>query len=94
MDPEVPILMITLQVPVTPETDVSEVLDAIAERVSKALAEARRQQQQQAEPQTSSDDPEAIPIAEFKASLIQETKEGFTTQTHEDLLARLGYTAA
>jgi hypothetical protein len=92
MDPEIPILMITLQIPVTPDTDVKEVLDAIAERVAEALAEARRQQAQQEQP--VAEDPEAISAAEFKASLVHETEERFSDTTRPDLLSRLGYTAA
>jgi hypothetical protein len=83
MNPDIPILMITLQIPVTPDTTADEVLDAIGRQVSDALHEFK--EQQNAATQT-------LPVdEEFKASVPRETDEGFTHTTREDLLSRLGY---
>jgi hypothetical protein len=91
MNPDIPILMITLQIPVTPDTTADEVLEAIGQQVSEALIEFREQQTTQ-EPEAI--DPEEIAEREaFKASLVNETEEIFSTSTHQDLLSRLGYSA-
>ena len=83
MNPDTPILMITLQIPVTPDTTADEVLNAIGRQVSDALVEFREQQSGPAE---TADD-----VEEFRASVIKETEETFSTRTGTDLLTRLGY---
>jgi hypothetical protein len=83
MNPETPILMITLQIPVTPDTTADEVLDAIGRQVSDALQDFRQQQ--------NAPDQDAQAMEEFKASLPRETEENFSEATRSDLLARMGY---
>jgi len=83
MDSEIPILMITLQIPVLADTSVDQVLNEIGERVSQALKEIRKRQQVS--------DFETISQQEFKASTLHETEESFSDETREDLLTRLGY---
>jgi len=83
MNQDTPILMITLQIPVTAETTADEVLDAIGRQVSDALLEFREQQTVPAN--------EARDQAEFKSSLVKETEESLSPSTHQDLLSRLGY---
>lgn len=83
MTPETPILTIALQIPVLPETTTDKVLDSIAQKVSMALEEIRRQQ--------SAPDPEPISQAEFNAWILKEVEEAYTEKTKGDLLATLGY---
>jgi hypothetical protein len=87
MNPETPILMITLQIPVTPDTTADEVLDAIGKQVSDALQDFR---EQQIAPETESD-PDQMELREFKASVPQETQEQFSDATRADLLTKMGY---
>lgn len=42
MDPNTPILTITLQIPVLAETSTDEIMEAIGERLNAALEEIRR----------------------------------------------------
>lgn len=83
MNPDTPILMITLQIPVTPDTTADEVLHAIGRQVTDALVEFREQQAAPAAPSSEQ--------AQFRASVIKETEETFTAKTGTDLLSRLGY---
>ena len=88
MNPETPILMITLQIPVTPDTTADEVLDAIGRQVSDALQDFRSQQNA---PDPGREDVDAEAREEFKASVPKETQEHFSDLTREDLLAQMGY---
>jgi len=83
MNPETPILMITLQIPVTPDTTADEVLDAIGRQVSDALQDFRQQQNGPAL--------ESRAIEEFRASVPKETQEHFSEDTRVDLLRQMGY---
>ncbi len=83
MIPNTPILTLTLQIPVQPDTTVDKVLEAIAEQFGVALEEVREQQDMQ--------DPEAIGQEEFNASLVDETEEAYTDRTKHDILASMGY---
>jgi hypothetical protein len=88
MNPETPILMITLQIPVTPDTTADEVLDAIGRQVSDALQDFRSQQ---SSPDPEIDEVDAQEREEFKASVPNEKQEHFSDLTREDLLAQMGY---
>lgn len=82
MKPDIPILMITLHIPVLPDTDTDQVLEAIGQQVSEALETVR--QQQAAETSDEAERPEAK---------SEETLEPYTEATQDDLLAALGYKA-
>ena len=85
MNPETPILMITMQIPVQADTNVEEVLEAIGPQLAEALEEIKKQ--------AATSDPEAIPQFEFNASVLNESLESYSQNTHPDLLASLGYAA-
>src|SRR4051812_30260241 len=85
MTPDTPILMITLQIPVTADTNADQVLDAIGKQVSDAIYAIKQQQ--------TVEDPEAIPQEEFNEWVTQETQEAYTDAPRDDLLAQLGYKA-
>ena len=85
MKQNVPILTITLHIPLTPDTEVEEVLEAISSTVTEALGEIREQQ--------AAELPEDATDEEMTQSLSEEALEGYTESTQEDLLARLGYDA-
>lgn len=87
MNPDTPILMITLQIPVTADTNTAQVLEAIAQKVDEALYEIKQQQAEGIE----ATDLESLSRQEFKESLIDEKAERFTTATRNDLLSDLGY---
>jgi len=83
MNPETPILMITLQIPVTPDTTADEVLDAISRQVSDALQDFREQQNG---PDTPVQDADTM-----DAGIRKETDEIFSENTRVDLLRQMGY---
>ena len=83
MKPNVPILTITLHIPLTPDTEVDEVLEAIANTVSEALTEVRNQ--------SSEEEPEQIQDEEPIARVTDEALEGYTEATADDILTKLGY---
>jgi len=85
MKPNIPILTITLHIPLTPDTEVEEVLEAIAATVTDALGEIRNQEADEL--------PEDISDEEQSTHLSDEALEAYTETTHDDLLAQLGYTA-
>ena len=91
MQPDTPVLMIALQIPVLEDTSAEQVLAAIGQKVAEALAEIKDKQAQEAPDPNA--DPEAIPQAEFNASVVKETQEPLTDDTAPDLLAALGYKA-
>ncbi len=86
MNPDTPVLMITLQIPVTPETTTDQVLDAIGKKVSEMLYEFRQQQSEEAT--------ETISQEEFNQWVPKERSEPFTESTRKDLLEALGYASA
>jgi hypothetical protein len=83
MKPNIPILTITLHIPLTPDTEVEEVLEAIATTVTDALNEVRGQDIDEL--------PEQVTDEEPSSHLSGEALEGYTETTKDDLLARLGY---
>ncbi len=86
MRPDVPILMITLQIPVVPDISAEQVLEAIGQQVSDALDTARKQQaEEEEEPVFEESHPDE--------SVLAETTEPFSDSTKEDLLTAMGYTA-
>jgi hypothetical protein len=83
--PNIPILMITMQIPVQDDTNAAQVLEAIGPQLAEALEQIKRQ--------ANAPDPEAIPQVEFNASVLRETEETFSDDTHDDWLTALGYAA-
>jgi len=85
MNSGIPILMISMQIPVLPDTDASQVLEAIAMQVSQALESIREQQSEQGFEEVTEEDGRELVTAE--------TFEPFSEGTKDDLLATLGYEA-
>jgi hypothetical protein len=83
MKPNVPILTITLHIPLTPDTEVEEVLQAIAATVTDALGEIRSQEADEL--------PEQVEDEEVASHLSDEALESYTETTSDDLLVKLGY---
>ncbi len=83
MKPDTPILMITLHIPVLPDTNAEQVLEAIGQQVSEALDAIRQQQE--------AEDMEEVAEAEFTPAETEETREAYTEETRQDLLTALGY---
>ena len=92
MQPDTPVLMIALQIPVLQDTSAEQVLAAIGQKVAEALAEIKDKQNR--ETQEENADPEAIPQAEFNASVVKETLEPLAAEHAADLLSVMGYKAA
>ncbi len=90
-NPETPVLMITLQIPVQDDTSADQILEAFGPQLAEALRQIK--EQQSAAEASLDEDPEAIPRAEFNASVIKETQESYSDNTKSDLLATLGYAA-
>ena len=83
MNSGIPILMISLQIPVLPDTDTDEVLQSIGMQVAQALDAVRQQQSTGDQPEVEEDD--------AREMFSSETFEPFTENTEQDLLATLGY---
>ena len=83
MNSGIPILMISMQIPVLPDTDASQVLEAIAQQVNQALESIREQQSEQTMEDVTENDGREMVTAE--------TFEPFTEGTADDLLVALGY---
>jgi hypothetical protein len=79
-----PILMITLQIPVRPETNAEEILDIIGRQLNEALQQIKQQQLQE---ETE------VPLGEEELAeeALDERMESYTEDTRQDLLAQLGY---
>lgn len=85
MRPETPMLMIAIQVPLLPETNAEDVVEAIRHKLVEALHEVKRRHGVPvSDPDSGAGAMPAVP---------RETDEPFSPETREDLLARLGYTA-
>ena len=85
MRPNIPILTITLHIPLTPDTEVDEVLEAISSTVTEALGEIRRQEAEDL-PEQESDE---VGIARRS----EEALESHTETTSDDQLVKLvGFT--
>lgn len=94
MKPDTPVLMLSLLIPVTADTSAEQIMNIIGHQVVQALQQI--QAHQEAAQSAGSDDagdPEAIPQAEFNASVPQEKLEAYSSETRDDLLATLGYSA-
>ena len=89
MKPDTPVLMIALQIPVLPETNVEEILEAIGRQLGTALEQIRRDGVPK--PPADDEDPERVPQTEFNATILKEEQETFSDDTRDDLLATLGY---
>ena len=92
MQPDTPVLMIALQIPVLADTSADQVLAAIGQKVAEALAEIKEKQNR--EMLEANPDPEAIPQAEFNASVVREMLEPLAAEHATDLLSAMGYKAA
>lgn len=92
MQSDTPVLMIALQIPVLEDTSAEQVLAAIGQKVAEALAEIKDKQTR--EMKEANADPEAIPQAEFNASVVKETLEPLAAHHESDLLSAMGYNAA
>ena len=82
MNSGIPILMISLQIPVLPDTDAEDVLQAIGMQVAQALEAIREQQNGNEETEGE---------LEIREVVTTETLEPFSEGTRDDLLATLGY---
>ena len=92
MNPETPMLMITMQIPVLPDTDANQVMAAISEQLTQALEEIKRKHLQANEVE-GFEEPEDSETAAFRASVLKETLESYTDDTKSDLLVAMGYKA-
>jgi hypothetical protein len=90
MKPNTPILMLSLLIPVTPDTSPEQVINIIGQQVLEALNQIQIHQSTLEEAET---DPEAVPQDEFNESVPRETFESYSDTTRDDLLAKLGYEA-
>ena len=91
MNKETPVLMITLQIPVQADTEAGQILDAFGPQLAEALRQIKEQQSAEEAKAELELDPEAIPQAEFNASVVKEMQESYSDNTKMDLLATLGY---
>ncbi len=91
MNKETPVLMITLQIPVQADTEAGQILDAFGPQLAEALRQIKEQQSAEEAKAELELDPEAIPQAEFNASVVKEMQESYSDNTKTDLLATLGY---
>ncbi len=87
MQPNTPILVLTLQIPVLADTSADQVMEAIGQKVSEMLNEVKKKQ---AAPELDAT-AQSEQIA-FNASVIRETEEAHSDDISADLLAALGYT--
>lgn len=83
MNSGIPILMISMQIPILPDTDASDVLEAIGLQVSQALESIREQQSGQPMEEITDEEPREV--------VTSETVEPFGETTKDDLLTALGY---
>jgi hypothetical protein len=81
MKPNIPILTITLHIPLMEGVDAEHVLEAIGQQVTEALEQVRGE---------ASDDGEESTL-ERDETITAETYEPYTETTKEDILAKLGY---
>ncbi len=84
MKPQVPVLMITFQIPVNADVTVRQILDAIGEQLTDALETARRDAPTEM-PEIEEDEAYRVPSASV------EVLEPFTDATMENALEKLGY---
>jgi hypothetical protein len=91
MKPNTPILMLSLLIPVTAETNPEQVINIIGQQVVEAMQQIRAHQ---ASAEQETEDPEAVPQDEFNATLVKETLEPYSEDTKADWLSKLGYAAA
>ena len=89
MKRQVPVLMITFQIPVHADVTVRQILDAIGEQLTDALETARRDANTEL-PESGAEEQQD----EYRVpSSSVEVLEPFTEQTQTDALAMLGYSS-
>jgi hypothetical protein len=94
MKPNTPILMLSLMIPIVPGVSADQIMNVIGGQVVEAMQQLESHQRAATEEEATNDgDPEAIPQAEFNASVPVEAFEAYTDDTKDDLLAKLGYAA-
>ena len=81
MKPNIPILTITLHIPLLEGVDAEQVLEAIGQQVTEALDQVRGEESQDGEEST---------VERAEAS-TEEKWEPYTDATKDDILAKLGY---
>ena len=90
MKPNTPILMLSLLIPVTPDTNPDQVINIIGQQVIEAMNQIRSHREE-ADQDTA--DPESIPQNEFNSTLLDAKLESYSDPTKADLLSALGYNA-
>ena len=85
MKRQVPVLMITFQIPVNADVTVRQILDAIGEQLTDALETAKREA-----PTDPSEMDDVQEDYRVPASSV-EVLEPFSEATQEDALVKLGY---
>lgn len=87
MNPEMPVLIINLQIAITPDTSAEELMAVIGQKLDEAFVELREHQAD------VSFEPDSAESAEdFAAPGLMEVLEGYTEDTDVDLLKAMGYT--
>ena len=86
-----PMLVITLQIPLTDDLSAEDVLEALREQTEAALQLVRERIVAQGDDVEYDDDETPMPTV---AMAGLETLEPFTDQTKDDMLNRLGYKEA
>ncbi len=89
MKRQIPVLTITLQVPLVPSIDAQEVLEALAQTLNEALEQVR----EQAEEPDTDELAETGQTEETAPTMSAETLEPYTDATRANLLESLGYSA-
>jgi hypothetical protein len=84
-----PMLVITLQIPLTDDLSAEDVLEALREQTEAALQLVRERMVAEGEDDEEYEDEEVPRPTVAMAGL--ETLEPFTDQTKDDILNRLGY---
>jgi hypothetical protein len=82
--------MLSLLIPVTPDTSPEQVINIIGQQVLEAMNQIRIHQNAVEEAEA---DPEAVPQSEFNESVPIERFESYSDKTRDDQLAKLGYEA-
>ena len=88
MKRQVPVLMITFQIPVHADVTVRQILDAIGEQLTDALETARRDANTEL-PENGGEDHDEYRVPSSSVEVL----EPFTEQTQTDALAMLGYSS-
>jgi hypothetical protein len=86
-----PMLVITLQIPLTPDLSAEDVLDALREQTETALQMVREQMAQDGYEEDGDEDQAVEMVRPTVAMAGLETLEPFSDETKENMLDRLGY---